>query len=179
VSVIAEREDHDGKIVAYPPLVKSSSNGEFELNGIEPGKYVVRTKRRDLTFQPTYFPSVAERSRSERVEVSPGVVREHVNIVLLPARETVCARIRVIDPAGQPIRGISVYLRNEENEFKLGPTNGEGWIQTEILTESGWELEARMVSRASDQPTIKRVRRPLQMNTDRGTSEIVITLVLE
>ena len=114
VNVHAWRVSPFGGHVTVRGSVPSNDIGEFRLNNLEPGRYLVAVvpawfSRRDAdrevpSYAPTFYPSVASLSQAQPIDIGPGQSVGNIDVMLV---EQQVAQVEgtVVDPEGRGTGG--------------------------------------------------------------------------
>jgi hypothetical protein len=93
---------------------RTNDRGEFRLDGLLPGNYLVLAsppdrRTADSAVMPTYFPSVTNQNSATTVAVAPGQTMEGIDVTLQSAAAYEITGT-VVDEQGRPVRALIAFV---------------------------------------------------------------------
>jgi protocatechuate 3,4-dioxygenase beta subunit len=135
-----------------PTSVRTDSEGRYEMKLLPPGRYLLGVRiygSAGATYAPfprTYYPGVGDANRATTITVAEGQ-RIGLNDLILPPRlvERILNGI-VVDTAGRPINGATVWLKENEYQDHDMPyrkeTDSEGRFSFKVYEGINYRLSA-------------------------------------
>jgi len=140
---------------------KSDENGEFHMEDLEPGTYLLSARApkesappddkdgRALAWMRTWYPS-ADRSGAANIVLTAGadLIGEEIQLRAVPAYRV---QGRVLSEKGEPVAGATVKAQPTDEIFigqfeHQARTAADGSFELRTLTEGAWRLVAEMTS---------------------------------
>lgn len=139
---------------------ESDENGNFEVDSLSPGKYLVAagltnlTNRGEKVYKPQFYPNAESRETATAVVVTPGSKTEDIDFALDGPLRPRKIRIAVVLPDGKPAtKGFVQYVPSDYpmNLLRPGSLDVEGIAEIEVLENTEYSVCAH-VSSAMGEP---------------------------
>lgn len=139
--------------------VKTDEDGQFTLNGVRPGSYTLKARRKPvenvpkeasrIEIVPTYYPSAIDVAEAAKVVVRGG---EDLSGFEIRLRSSPVYRVRgmVLDETGEPLPNASVQLRPRSGGSLLTGQMTLGNAFRYFFTGQGLEKEEAATASAAD-----------------------------
>ena len=171
----------EGQSEGYSTFVTTDKEGRYEIKLVRAGRYVFGVRiygsagSTYVPFPRTYYPGVGEAEHATVISVAEGQ-RVDLNDLILPPRfvERILNGI-VVDTAGRPVGGATLWLKEKEYQDRDMPyrteTDSEGRFSFKVYQGIHYDLKASL---EISEDKRKEVERSIQISPNAETIRLVL-----
>lgn len=141
-----------GEHGAYPAYVKTDNEGRYEMKLLQPGRYRLGVRiygsagSTYVPFPRTYYPGASEEAQATIITLAEGQRVDLAELILPPRFVERTLNGIVVDADGRPVRGATVWLKENEYSDRDMPyrkeTDSEGRFSFKVYEGINYLLNA-------------------------------------